>query len=107
MRILKFIVDDLKIKPDPLCDFSGLVVGTEGYLRAEFAFSKEWDGCVKVASFWKLDRECPAQILKDGKTCLIPAEALTWTSFEVGVIGKKAGTILRTNRTKVEQEKGV
>ena len=107
MRTLKFKVDGLRIDPDPLCDFSGLVLGTEGYLRAEFSFSREWDGFVKAASFWKLNKECPAKLLEDGKSCVIPAEALTWTSFEVGVIGKNGTTILRTNRTKVVQERGV
>ena len=43
MRILKFVVENQKIKQDPSCDFSGLVAGTEGYLKAEFVFSKEWD----------------------------------------------------------------
>jgi hypothetical protein len=107
MRTLKFIVDGLQIKPDPNCDFTGLVLGTQGYLKAEFSFSKEWDGFVKVASFWKLNKEQPAQILKDGKSCIIPAEALDWTSFEVGVMGKKGDTVLKTIRTRVHQERGV
>ena len=51
MRTLKFIVEDQIIRPDPNCDFSGLVPGTKGYLKAEFAFSKAWDEYVKVAGF--------------------------------------------------------
>ena len=40
MRTLKFIVEGQIIKQDPNCDFSNLVPGTEGYLRAEFSFSR-------------------------------------------------------------------
>ena len=47
MRILRFTVDAQKISPDPDCDFSGLVSGTAGYLKASFKFSKEWSGMVK------------------------------------------------------------
>ena len=39
MRTLKFIVEGQIIKQDPSCDFTNLVPGTEGYLRAEFSFS--------------------------------------------------------------------
>ncbi len=38
MRILKFIVNKQKIRPDPTCDFSGLIKGTSGYLKASFSF---------------------------------------------------------------------
>ena len=107
MRSLRFIVENQKITRDPLCDFSGLVAGTEGYLRAEFLFSKEWDGFTKVAAFWGLGRECPPKILDSRNSCVIPAEALRWTSFDVGVIGKRNNLILKTGREKVFQERGV
>ena len=51
MRTLKFIVEGQIIRPDPSCDFSGLVPGSEGYLRAEFSFSKDWVNTIKVVSF--------------------------------------------------------
>ena len=51
MRTLRFTVDSQKIRHDPNCDFSGLVSGTAGYLKASFKFSKEWSGMVKVAEF--------------------------------------------------------
>ena len=41
MRTLKFKVDGQIITKHPDCDFSNLVPGTEGYLRAEFIFSDE------------------------------------------------------------------
>ena len=41
MRTLKFIVNGQIIKQDPKCDFSNLIPASEGYLVAEFSFSKE------------------------------------------------------------------
>lgn len=108
MRILKFIVNDQIITQDPNCDFSGLVPGTEGYLKAEFAFSSEWNGTVKVASFYsQMGTEYPPQILEDGKTCTIPAEALKRRVFKVKVIGKRNSFKLETNKLTVRQNGGI
>ena len=107
MRTLKFIVEGQIIKQDPNCDFSYLVPGTEGYLRAEFSFSPEWNGCVKVASFWSaVGDEYPPQVLTDGMSCIIPAEATQRYAFKVGVIGKGATVKLLTNRAIVKQNGG-
>lgn len=107
MRTLRFIVEDLIIKPDPNCDFSNLVPGTEKYLQAEFVFSHGWNGFVRVATFHSLlGKEYPPQILADGKTCLIPAEALLRRTFKVGVVGKKDGVKLTTNRVAISQRGG-
>ena len=107
MRTLKFIVDKQDIKQDPNCDFGGLVPGTEGYLRAEFSFSPEWSGCVKVAAFRsRLGREYPPQVLEDGKTCIIPTKALKNQIFSVQVMGKKEGLRLVTNKMTVSQNGG-
>ena len=101
MRTLKFIVTGQQIKKDPSCDFSGLVAGTTGYLRAEFSFSADWNGCRKAASFWKCGKEYPA-ILKDN-ACVIPAEALTWDKFQVSVTGVKHGYVIATDQIRVDQ----
>lgn len=106
-RTLKFIVDGLIIKLDPNCDFSGLVPGSEGYLQAEFSFSHEWNGSAKVAAFYsQMGREYPPQVLEDGKTCAIPAEALQRRVFMVRVFGKKHGQKLITNKVSVSQDGG-
>lgn len=90
MRTLRFMVDRQLIKQDPNCDFTGLVPGTEGYLKAEFSFSPEWEGCVKVASFFSvMGNEFPPQILTDGKTCMIPEEALRNRVFKIKVLGRR------------------
>ena len=107
MRLLKFKVDKQLIVQDPSCDFSGLVPGTEGYLRAEFSFSPEWAGCVKVVSFSSVTgKEYEPQALKDGKSCLIPAEALVKPVFMIRVMGKKRDLQLVTNKVAVCQDGG-
>lgn len=109
MRTLKFVVEGLIIKQDPKCDFSGLVPGTEGYLQAEFSFSSEWDGCAKAAGFKsKFGKQFPAALLSNGKTCIIPAEALERTDFKINVVGMKGKDYkLVTNYVTVSQNGGV
>lgn len=106
MRVLKFIVDKQLISADPKCDFSGLVPDTEKYLIAEFTFSSEWNGCNKVAAFYSfMGKEYPPQILSNGYSCAIPAEALERQRFKIQVIGKnKDGLKLVTNKVIVNQE---
>ncbi len=107
MRTLKFIVNGFEIKPNPNCDFTGLYPGTEGYLRAEFSFSSEWRNCVKVAAFYSnLGTEYPPRLLKDGKSCIIPAEALRRKTFKIRVIGKDGDIKIRTNKVTVSQNGG-
>ena len=109
MRTLKFVVTDQIITKDANCDFSGLVPGTEGYVQAKFSFSPEWRGCVKVASFYSpLGREYEPQILKDGETCEIPAEALKKKMFKVKVTGRQYAPVktLITNKVAVMQDGG-
>lgn len=104
MRTLKFIVDNQSIKQDPKCDFSGLVPGTEDYLQAEFIFSSEWTGCTKVAAFYSvMGKEYEPRLLKDGKTCIIPSEALKRKTFLVRVLGKRDQLRLTTNKVAVSQ----
>ena len=106
-RTLRFIVDNQTIRQDPNCDFSGLVPGTEGYLQAEFKFSREWNGCAKVVGFYSsLGREYPPQILKDGKTCMIPSEALEKEVFKIQVLGKRDNYKIVTNKVAVRQNGG-
>lgn len=107
MRTLKFIVQNQIIEKDPDCDFDDLVPGTEGYLQASFSFSPEWNGCVKVAAFYsQMGTEYEPQILRDGKTCMIPSEALKRRIFKVQVIGQNSSKRLTTNRLAVNQNGG-
>ena len=103
MRILSFIVSAQNIQKDPACDFSGIVAGTQGYLRAEFSMSKEWMGCKLAVVFSCLGKEYAEPVLNGG--CKIPSEALTWDSFGVRVVGQRAGYRITTNEIKVRQER--
>ena len=37
---------------------------------------------------------------------MIPPEALTWTSFEVAVVGERDGYRITTNKIEITQEEG-
>ena len=103
MRTLKFTVVGQSIKKETDCDFSGLVAGSVGYLRAKFTFSSEWNGCKKAASFWYGDQEY-ARLLDDQDSCMIPEEAIVGEMFKISVTGLKSGYKIKTNKTKVRQE---
>lgn len=106
MRTLKFIVEGQIIKQDPDCDFTNIVPGTRGYLQAEFSFSPEWNKTVKVANFVDDYREFPPQLLEEGKTCMIPAEALAKKTFKLRVIGRDGDLKILTNFIEVCQDGG-
>lgn len=101
MRTLKFIVEGQRIRPDPECDFSGIVRGSRGYLAAEFSFDSDWDGCRKAAVFRSLSGECSVPVM--GKPCKIPEEVLKRSSFYVKVVGEREGYRITTNSEKVRQ----
>lgn len=104
MRTLKFIVEGQAIKCDPACDFSGLVPGATQQIRAEFTFSKEWTSVAKVAAFYsRLGTEYEPQALNDGRSCVIPIEALKKRMFKIQILGKNG---LITNKLEIEQEGG-
>lgn len=105
MRTLDFIVDGQGLVKDPECDFTKIVAGTKGYLRAHFTFDGSgWRGCRKVASFWIADKEYATLLDKDN-TCYIPPEVLGEKYFRVSVTGgKDDGYMIKTNKVKVKQE---
>ena len=103
MRTLRFIVDRQIIKQDPECDFNNIVPGTVEYLKAEFSFSSEWDNTIKVAAFYRNGHECTPQVLKDGRSCIIPEEALINRRFEIMLIGKNKKLKIITNKIEVIQ----
>lgn len=103
MRTLEFKVDGQRLKKQSDCDFSGLVAGSIGYLKAKFTFSREWLDCKKAASFWVNEQEY-AVLLEPDDTCIIPADALGGSLFEVSVVGVKPNYKINSTRTKVRQE---
>jgi hypothetical protein len=85
------------LEKDSSCDFSGLVAGTSGYLKAKFVFSKEWNGFVKVAGFLsKDDKEFPPCVLSNENECYIPTEALKYHEFKIVLYGKKNNITITT-----------
>lgn len=108
MRTLKFIINDLILNRDPSCDFTRLIPGTEGYLKAEFDFNSTWDNCVKVVGFYSADgsKEYTPQILRDGKSCIIPYEVLKHSKFRIKVLGKSKTMKLCTQDIIIVQDGG-
>lgn len=107
MRTLKFIVEQQTLKKDPSCDFSGLIKGTKGYLKVQFAFSKDWNNCAKVVGFSNdYGDEYPPRKLELDGSCYIPEEALKKQTFNVQVFGKKEGFFILTNKSKIIQDGG-
>ena len=103
-RILEFEVDKQRLTKKRSCDFSHIVSGTVGYLKAKFYFSQsEWEGCKKAASFWIDDKE-HAVLLDDDNACDIPPAALVGERFSVSVTGLCNGYRITTNKIKVKQE---
>lgn len=95
MKVLDFTISGQSIKRDPRCDFTGIVAGSSGYLRARFHFSADWAGCKKVAVFGCKGKECPVPLT--GNQCNIPAEALTGSAVQVFVVGQRGSYRLATN----------
>lgn len=103
MRTLEFTVDGQRLTKRTDCDFSCIVAGSVGYLKAKFEFSEEWANCKKAASFWVGDQEYAVR-LDSEDSCIIPSEALNGEMFKVSVVGVKPNYKILTTRTKVQQE---
>lgn len=104
MRTLKFAVNAQRITSDPNCDFSGIVPGTVGYLKAHFSFSPEWAGMVKVAEFRKYLCDEPVSVPIINGECAVPGTVTGGKAWYVKIIGKRGDVILPTCNCKVEQE---
>jgi hypothetical protein len=102
MRLLYFNVNTQKIEKEPTCDFTNLVSGTSGYLKAHFTFSSEWEGCVKCARFWRGETE--HAVLLQNDECEIPAEALVGSTFRVSILGQRGDYRITTNKVLIRQE---
>lgn len=104
MRVLRFIVEGQRLRPDHSCDFNGLIAGTQGYLHAQFRLSEDWNGCKVAVSFWRGKSDDEYAVALSNGMCAIPAEALTSKFFGVSLTGIKNGYRITTNRIHVPQE---
>lgn len=101
MRVLTYKVKGQRLSATG--NHSGLIAGTKGYLKAQFEFDDEWNGCEKVAQFFKEDDE-HATRLDTNDSCEIPPEVLTDQSFEIAVEGRrKDGFRIISNSIKERQ----
>lgn len=103
MRVLEFIVNKQRLMRKAGCDFSHIVAGSVGYLRAKFYFSSDWEGLKKAASFWCGEKEY-AVLLDTDNSCDIPSEALVDKVFEVSITGAHDNGLIPTTKIKVKQE---
>ena len=99
MKNLKFKVDGNRVTVDPACNSGDLLPRMTEPVRLEFTFSPEWERRVKVAAFWSMTGwEYPPQVLSDGKSCIVPVEALRNEAFRVQIIGKQNGEKSSTSK---------
>lgn len=104
MRTLKFIVNAQRICEDTACDFSAIVSGTSGYLKASFSFSSDWSGMVKVAEFRKYVCDDPVSVAIINNECMVPTEVTGGKAWYIKVIGKRRDVIIPTENCRVRQE---
>jgi hypothetical protein len=104
MRTLDFVVDRQRLKKKEDCDFSMIVAGSQGYLKATFEFTEEWAGCAKAASFYDIYGVEYAVRLNPDNSCVIPAEVLTGEKFTVSVTGVRNDYLIPSTKITVKQE---
>lgn len=103
MRTLVFSVKGQRLTQKPTCDFTGIVPGTVGYLRAQFEFDSDWDGCNIAASFFNDKQEEEWAFPVKDNVCMIPAEVLNGYIFYVSVTGKRKDYKILSNKLMVRQ----
>lgn len=103
MRTLQYKVTGQRLRP--IGNHTGLVAGTEGYLKASFTFDSDWNGCKVVASFSPNGED--AVFLDNDNSCIIPKKALTGSTFEVRVMGRRDNYSISTNPVIERQSGGV
>ena len=107
MRTLKFVVDDQILKPDPSCNFNNLVPGGKECVKLEFSFSSNWNGYARGVEFSSaLGKQYTPKVLVDGRSCIVPVDALARRVFKVRVVGKKKDETITTNKFAVKQSGG-
>ena len=102
MRTLEFNIDGQILSKGN--DFSGIVRGTDGYLKCSFKFfGCDWSQC-KIVVVFKGGSEEYAVPLKCDRSCAVPCEVTNRASFKVWVIGVKDNYRITTNKILVRQE---
>ena len=104
MRVLEFDVNGQSLSKSNNCDFSGIVPGSDGYLKAHFTFSNDWSGTVKVAEFRTYTSSDPVSVPIINNECMVPADVTGGNRWYVKIVGKRGSVIILTNNCRVRQE---
>lgn len=104
MRTLSFSVKQQRLIKTS--NFAHIVAGSKGYLRCSFDFSDDWDGCIKVASFYDLD-DCEYAVPIVNSVCDVPDDVTDGLFIRVRVLGKRGdGFTIQTKTATIRQEVG-
>lgn len=102
MKTITVHVDGSSIKLDSNYNPKDLFPGIQEPVQLEFVTSNEWRNRVKVAAFWSVSgREYSPRVLEDGKTCLVPEEALRGAVFKIQLFGKANKEKISTTKCSV------
>lgn len=104
MRILEFDVNGQSLIKSKNCNFSGIVPGSDGYLKSHFTFSNDWAGTVKVAEFRTHASSEPVSVPIINNECMVPADVTGGDRWYVKVIGKRGDVLIPTGNCRVRQE---
>lgn len=111
MRLLEFQVNRQSLRKLPGCDFSNIVAGSSGYLRAKFHFSEDWDEYVKKAvEFVSEHGDNKVVLLDENNECNIPLETggfFMVTVYGAGKLDDDQLPVVSTNSMKVKQKVGI
>ena len=102
MRTLRFLVNQQKMIKDPDCNFSEIVSGTRGYLRADFLFSDEWKGCAVAAVFSCVDGAEAVPVVNGA--CEVPGLVSDKKLWWVSAVGAKGDYRITSNKVEVRQK---
>lgn len=81
---------------------TGIVAGSEGYLRAEFDLSEDYEGCKVYATFRDSSGDEWAERVVDG-SCDVPAEVTGGRVWGMSLTAVRDGFRLDTNEVTVRQ----
>lgn len=103
MRTLEFNITSQKLRKDPGCSFSHIIMGSENFLKAHFNFkTSEWNSTTKIAVF--LTDTASEYIPLIDNECIVPNSITKSKIFKIQVIGVGGGQKIPTNELTIRQE---
>lgn len=100
MRKLRFMAEGMALSR--VSPTTGIVAGSEGYLRAEFDLSEDYEGCRVYATFRGDSGGEWAERVVDG-SCGVPTEVTGGRAWGVSLTAVSDGFRLDTNEVTVRQ----